>query len=275
VPLTRRGITLAELLAALTLTGWLGTLTTRLLGAAAFQLRDRSERVSAEHNLRIAAGALRSALEPLGQDSLSGADLLTSSPPGFTARAVRAAGTLCAASPGALVVRAAPQWWSASRDPVAGRDSLLVGRLDVPGWRSFPLQTAPLSALCPDGSAAWNLSVTADSAALIGIGPGSPLRLFEGVEIRLYTSSPDQWTGLRLLATTQAIQPFAGPMQSSGLSLSYERRDGSPAGSPDEVAGVSFRLGMLTERAGGVGLIRGPVPRADSMSGFVVLQNHP
>jgi len=271
--LSRRGISLAELLAALTLTGWLGTLTARILNGAAFTLRDRSERIGSEQNLRLTTSAVSALLQPLGLDSLTGADLWSTGSSGFSARAVRGSGALCAAAPGALTARVDAGWWSGERDPVPGRDSLLVGRVDTAGWRALALLSAPQTALCPDGSGGWRFGVSADSALLAGIGTGSPVRVFEGVELRVYTSGSDQWTGLRLLATTQAIQPFAGPML--GLTFGYERRDGSAAATGAEVTGVSFRVSVLTERAGGVGVIRGPTPRPDSVGGFVALLNHP
>lgn len=273
--LNRRGLSLVELLTALTLTGWIGTLTAKILTGAAFVLRDRSERIGSEHGLRTTAALVRAALQPLGLDSLSGADLLNVASTGFSARTIRGSGTLCAAAPGALTARVQSEWWSAERDPVPGRDSLLVGRIDTAGWRALALLSPPQSALCPDGTGGMRLDVNADSAALTGVGPGSPVRVFEGVEVRLYASGPDLWTGLRLIATTQAIQPFAGPMTGAGLRLSYERRDGSPAGTGDEVTGIGFQVSALTERAGGLGVVRGPASRRDSVDGFVALLNHP
>ena len=273
--LNRRGLTLAELLTALTLTGWLGTLTAKLLTGAAFVLRDASERIGREQSIRLTAMAARAALQPLGQDTLVGADLLSAASTGFSARRVRGSGTLCDAAPGVLSARVESGWWSGERDPVPGRDSLLVARVDSAGWRVMALLSPPQTSLCPDGSKAWRLAVSADSAALVGIALGSPVRVFEAIEIRMYASGPDLWTGLRLMATTQAIQPFAGPMTGNGLSLTYEQRDGSPAAAGDEVTGVGFRIGVLTERAGGVGLIRGLAPRGDSLSGFIALLNHP
>ncbi len=275
MPVNRHGNSLAELLTALTLTGLLGTLTAKIVNGAAFVLRERSERIGGEHNLRLTANAVITLLEPLGLDSLTGADLLSSAGSGFSVRAIRGSGTLCAAAPGAVTARVSAGWWSGERDPVPGRDSLLVARVDTAGWRALELLSPPQAALCPDGSAGWRFAVSADSAALAGIGMGSPVRAFEGVELRVYTSGSDQWTGVRLLATTQAIQPVAGPMQASGLALGYERRDGGLAAASAEVTGVSFRVRVLTERAGGLGVIRGPTPKPDSVSGFVALLNHP
>jgi type II secretory pathway pseudopilin PulG len=271
--LSRRGSSLFELLIALAVTGMLGTLAANILARAAFQLRDRSERMAAEHGLRVAASAVRSALESLGQDSMSGSDLLSNAAAGFSARATRAAGVACDVSPGRFLARAGSPWWNALRDPVAGRDSILAGALDSTGWRVFPLTAAPRPGVCPDGAAALELPTASDSASMASLGPGSPLRVVESVELRLYSSPPDQWLGMRLLATGQFIQPFAGPLTPTGFSLTYETRSGQAALLPADVASVSFRVEALTERAGGFGLIRGAAPRLDSVSGFVALVN--
>jgi hypothetical protein len=269
--LNQRGNSLVELLSAVALTGVLAALTAKLLATTALTLRERSERMAAEHGLRVASGAVRGVLESLGEDSASGSDLLSTEAAGFSARVTRAAGTVCGASPGLLVARASPPWWSAVRAPVSGRDSILAGELGAPLWRVYGLRDPPHAALCPDGAAAIALPIEGDSLALGGIGPGSPIRIFESVELKLYNSAPDQWLGVRLLATGQAIQPFAGPFAPLGFGLSYEARDGLPTTAPAQVASVGFRLTALTERAGGVGVSRGGAARRDSVVGFVVL----
>ena len=273
--LSRRGASLLELLVALTITALLAELTARSLAAATLQLRDRTERMAQEQSLRLASGAFRATLESLGHDSAAGADLLSQAVSAVSSRVARAAGVVCFAAPGLLVVRADTLFWRAVRDPVAGRDSVLAARADRPVWSRFTLQAAPGVTSCPDGSAAIRLPVLADSLALAGIVPGSPLLIFETVELRLYSAAPDLWLGQHLLATTQAIQPFAGPMSPAGLDLGYFRQDGSAAVGPAEVAGVQIRFVALTERAGGIGLSRGKAPRFDSLETFITLGNPP
>jgi len=271
--LSRRGVSLAELLLAVALCGALAGLTARILLSATLQLRDRSERMGSEHALRVAAAALRNALEASGQDSSTGVDLAATLPTGFSVRVIRAAGTVCAASPGLLVARDSGAWWSAVRDPVAGRDSVLVASQPDTGWRVLALRAQPAPLRCPDGGKGIGLPVQGDPVALASAAPGNPLRVVEQVEFRLYTAAPDAWLGMRLLASTQPIQPFAGPMLRNGLRLDYERGDGQPALLPSEIAAVRIRLGVLTERPGGVGLIRGAAARADSAAVYVALPN--
>ena len=271
--MNRRGAGLFELLVALTITALLATLTSGIVSTAVLRLRERSERLSGEYALRVGAETVRAALESLGTDSRGGADLSAVGASGFTARAPRASGVLCSASAGLLVARDGPGWWSAVRNPVEIRDSLLVGRLDEDSWQAFALEAPPRQAVCPDGSPGIGLPVSADSLTLTGLAAGSPLRIVEWVELRLYTSSPDEWLGMRLLSGAQPIQPFAGPMQSGGLTLRFADRLGIPTSVAADVAEVGVRLGSLTERAGGFGLVRGGSPRLDSVAVFVALPN--
>jgi len=273
VSLSRKGAGLLELVIALTLTGLLTALVWSILVASAFRLRDRSERMAGEHALRVLAGATRAALESLGRDSSGGTDLVSIGPRSLVSRALRAAGVLCAASPDQILVRQGAGWWSALRDPVPGRDSLLVAAIvGSPRWLALALQAPPRPAACPDGTAGLALPVTLDPTALDAIGPGSPMRVVEDVELRLYSSS-GQWLGLRAVATGEAIQPLAGPLATQGLEVIYLARWGAPTVDPAEVSAVVLRLDGLTERAGGLGLAHGVVVRPDSVTVFVAIEN--
>jgi len=276
VSLTRRGISIVELVVALVLTTLLAALCWSILAAGAFRLRDRSERMSLEHSLRVVSAAVRAALEPVGQDSSAGNDLVVALPDRFVTRTTRASGALCEATSTAFTARATPGWWSALRNPVPGRDSLLVERLSPPSsWEVIPLSGVPYPGACPDGSPGLVLPVIADSAALAGVGAGAPLRVFEEMELRLYASSGAMWVGLRSLATGEAIQPLAGPFATGGLQLQYRSLGGPPTADPAEVASVLLRVTGLTERAGGVGISRGPVARPDSAVMLVIRRNSP
>lgn len=271
--LSRKGTSLLELVIALTLTGLLAALVWSILSTSAFRLRDRSERMAGEHALRVLAGATRAALESLGRDSSGGADLVSIGPRSLVSRALRGAGVLCAAAPDQIVLRQGAGWWSALRDPVPGRDSLLVAAVTgSPRWLAVALRAPPRPAACPDGTGGLALPVALDPPALDAIGPGSPVRVVEDVELRLYRSS-GQWLGLRAVATGEAIQPLAGPLATQGLDLVYLSRWGSPTVVPAEVSAVILRLEGLTERAGGLGLAHGVVVRPDSVRLFVAIEN--
>lgn len=274
--MNRRGLSLLEVLIALTLTGWVAVLVGSILQTASFRLRDRSERMGMEHALRVAAVVTRSALEPLGRDSIAGPDLASIAPDGFIARAVRGSGVLCAVDAGALTVRGGAGWWSALRAPVAGRDSVMVGSVIGPArWVVADLAAAPSAGTCPDGTEALVLSAALPPAELAAVGIGSPLRVFEHMELRVYTSGGVGWLGQRSVSSGGSIQPLAGPFTGAALELSFLSLGGSGTSLPGAVASAEWRFRGMTERAGGIGVARMPRFQSDSGAGSVLLRNAP
>lgn len=273
--LTRRGFTLVELLVAAVVSGVLAVLTGGLVAASASRLRDQSERMALEQSLRVSLGAAAAILEPLGADSGAGPDLSQTAPGSFVARSSRATGVLCAAASNLLHVRAGAPWWRAVRNPVAGRDSLLIATLGgADRWIAAPLFGAPVPGTCPDGSAALLLPTAVSPAAAAQIGAGSPLRVFEPVELRIYASGGASWIGLRQLQTGEAIQPLAGPFAGAGLDLAYTDWSAQPA-SGSAVAQVTLVVRGLTSRDGGVGVAGPNAVHGDSAMLAVSLRGRP
>jgi prepilin-type N-terminal cleavage/methylation domain-containing protein len=273
--LTRRGFTLVELLVAAVISGVLAVLTGGLVAASGSRLRERSERMALEQSLRVSLGAAVAMLEPLGADSGAGPDLSQTAPGSFVVRASRASGVLCAAAANVLQVRAGASWWRAVRGLVAGRDSLLIATLGgADRWIAAPLLGTPASGACPDGSAAFVLATAVSPAVAAQIGTGSPLRVFEPVEYRIYSSAGASWIGLRQLQTGEAIQPLAGPFTGTGLSLSYTDWSDLPAAG-SAVAQVTLLIRGLTSRDGGVGIAGRSGSRADSAMLAVSLRGRP
>jgi hypothetical protein len=268
--LNRRGTSLLELIVALSLTVLLAALSWSLLATAAFRLRDRSERMALERALQVAAGAIRAALES------AGSDLLATAPDGFVVRRIRGAGVLCGISSSALAVSADTASWRAIRNPVGARDSLLIAALVGPArWISIPLIADARPGRCPDGTPALLLPAVLSAADSADVGPGSPLRVYEPVELRLYLSSGAAWVGARSLPSGEAIQPLAGPFQPFGLQLKFLMATGAPAPGSSVPVMVRVRLGGITERAGGVGIGRGLPSRLDSTEFVVTSRNLP
>jgi prepilin-type N-terminal cleavage/methylation domain-containing protein len=273
---SRRGFSLFEVMIALALTGIVGALSWSILQTASFRLRNRSERMGMEHALRVAAVATRGALESLGQDSTAGTDLASLAPDGFIARAVRGSGVLCAAGSSSLTLRAGPDWWHGLRAPVAGRDSLLVGTIAEPArWVAVALRNAPSSGTCPDGRPALVLGAALSPTDLAVIGPGSPLRVFEHMELRAYPSSGATWLGLRSVSSGGVIQPLAGPFAGAAMTLRYFSRTGADVMLPGAVSSAGWTISGITERMGGIGMARVPGLQSDSGGGSVQLRNTP
>lgn len=273
--LTRRGFTLVELLVAAVISGVLAVLTGGLVAASASRLRDRSERMALEQSLRVSLGAAAAMLEPLGADSGAGPDLSQTAPGSFIARSSRATGFLCAAGSDLLHVRAGAPWWRAVRTPVAGRDSLLIATLvGTERWIVAPILGPPAAGACPDGSAAFLLPTSVPPALAAQIGAGSPLRVFEPVELRIYASGGASWIGLRQMQTGEAIQPLAGPFAGAGLELAYTDWSAQTA-TGSAVAQVILVVRGLTSRDGGVGIAGPNAAHADSAMLAVSLRGRP
>lgn len=244
-----------ELLVATLLGAVLAMLVGKVLLTSAASLRDRTERMGLEHSLRVSVGAVRAMLEPIGIDSGSGADLSSGGPLSLVARVIRDQGVVCGAAEDRLMVRAGP-WWRALRAPVRLRDSLIVASVAGPEqWIVAPLLGNPSAGVCADGSPALVLPTELPPPSLAAVGTGSPLQVFEPVELRVYPSSTSSWVGLRLAATGETIQPLAGPF-SSGPGLTYRDRGGNVAAAGPDIVLVTLGLDGLTERAGGLGIGR-------------------
>lgn len=274
--LTRRGFVLIELLVATLITAAVAILVGRLLLDSAAVLRHRSERMGLEQAVRVSAAAARAMLEPLGIDPGSGADLIAAGPSGFVARSIRGSGVLCDVAFDRVLLRAGPLWWRGLRVPVKNRDSLIVASVaGTEQWAVVPLLGNPAAGICPDGSSAILLPTAVPLSSLPSLGPGSPLQVFEPVELRIYPSAGASWLGLRLAATGEAIQPLAGPFAPAGASLWYRDRQGGFAVIPSDVALVTVGLEGVTERAHGVGLARVGQASSDSVSIAVSLRGIP
>ena len=267
--MNRRGFTLVELLTAAVISGSLSVLVGGIVTHAFARLRDRSERTGMEQAIRASAGAVRALIEPLGRDSAAGSDVVSAAAGSVVVRAGRASGILCAVGSDHLVLRGGLLWWQASRAPVAGRDSLLVASGSGPDrWAAVALTGNATTAPCPDGSSGMRLPAVLPGHLAGSIGPGSPLRLFEPVEVRVYSSSGVDWIGVRLAATGESIQPLAGPLAGIASRLQY-------TGSGTAVVRVSLDLTAVTERAAGIGLARRSRNDPDSALVAIAIRGRP
>ena len=218
-----RGMTLPEVLVGLALFGLAGTAgTTMLLRAMRFLSVERS-RVALATTLDASLGFLRADLAELAPG-----DLISATPDAIVYRAVRLAGHACVVS--AHEVRVGQSRLRASRMPQAGRDSLLVlSQADSgPIWVASGL--VGVSASWCGAEPANRLS--GDSVVLAGVvsaaSGASPVKTFEVMEARFYTSGGQRWLGARSVSAGEAIQPLAGPFE-SGAGFQLHDSAGQPA----------------------------------------------
>jgi len=197
--LTRRGVTLLELLVVMTLLGLLGVMVSAVVVGASRVAARHLGALSLERTAQVAAVFLQHDLrDALWTDlSVATASVRLPRPVGD--------GVICQASGNSLWLRRDP--WSGDRAPEAGRDRLLLLTDGQATWRGSGLQ-AVVAALCPDGSAAWRLDLSAvtDSVQLA--------RVLEDVVLRRYAAGGSEWLGLAPADGSSPVQPFAGPLLS-------------------------------------------------------------
>ena len=251
IPSRPRGFTLVELMVSL------GMMS--IVAAAVYQLLMTTQRLSraqlqqADLQARLRAGVLVVDHELRG---LSPADLLVQGVGSLTYRAARGLGFLCQAAT-ATQLRLGRSEFSGFRDPQAGRDSLLLYLENHTGtplddaWLALPVAGVS-DAACP-GAGHPGLALTVPSTpALAGVAAGTPLRLFEIMELRLYRSEGSSWLGARSVTSGEAIQPVVGPLtEADGFQLDYLDGDNQPAGNADAVRSV--RVTLRTSGPGGSG----------------------
>jgi hypothetical protein len=238
VPLApRRGFSLPDLLIGLVLLGAVATLAVRSALVAGRVLRGTQGRAALESAFGTVANLLANDWRDLGRG-----DLLQSGRDSVRYRGFRSAGLACGVTATEVLVRS--DRFSRIRAPEAGRDSLLVL---VPGdsgavWLAGPV-TAVTQGQCA-GLSALDLHTALDASRLPsgGISPLTPVRTFEIMQARLYSSLGAWWLGVRSVSTGEAIQPVAGPFEPGRSGFRFLDSAGGETAVPDQARTIVLSL---------------------------------
>lgn len=283
--LTSRGVSLVELLVALTLSGLLAAAAAGVLGRTQSFYRAAVQQIDVSQSLRVAGAFLPAELREL--DAVDG-DVVAMTPTAVTIRAARQLAALCRTplpgdAPGSVSLTLRAPLLSELRDFNPATDSLWIFRDGDPlspeddDWIAAAITTlAPDS--CPDGGAGRR--VTAFSRLAAGqtmeegrIAAGTPVLGFETVTYRLYRSSTDRrwYVGME---TASDLQPVLGPVTDDGLAFTYLDSSGATALQPAQVSVIEFRVRARTVEP--IRTREGRLDRPlDSLAGVVFLRNNP
>jgi prepilin-type N-terminal cleavage/methylation domain-containing protein len=243
----RRGFTLVEVMLALAVT--------LIVTGAAFNLLLNTQRLTRAQSARVAlqssvrAGALivgneLSELSTSRSGSASQNDVLALGAHAVTYRAPRGIGFICQTA-GPTVLRLARSTFSGHREPQAGRDEALVF---VPGdsaagsedrWVAVKIVGVATTVACAGGSPGITLTLSGNPSPLL-LEEGTPVRLVEPMELRMYQSDGSWWLGARAVNTGEAIQPLAGPLAAGGFHLEYLDRLGAPTTDRTGIMSIRF-----------------------------------
>ncbi|MBA3443948.1 MAG: hypothetical protein H0T58_03715 [Gemmatimonadales bacterium] len=273
----RRGFTLAEIMLGLVVTLVVTGSIYNLLLATQRVTRAQAQRVMLQSSLR--AGSLIVLNELAELSTATGGtpdqnDVLTMGSSAITYRAMRGMGIICHL-PGATVIRLARSTFTGHRDPQAGRDRAFVF---VPGnaetadsWVPRDIVTVATAAPCPGGQGPGITLTLSSSPSLEALEVGTPVRITELMEFRLYRADGRSWLGARSVSAGELIQPLLGPLTDvSGFELEYLDATGSPTADRSDVKSIQVRLRGMVESAGD-----NAAPPEEELVTRVALRNSP
>ncbi len=271
--MTRRGVTVAELLVALVLFGALSLAAVAVMRRTLVWYRTSVQAMDRRQNLRVAAAFLPAELREL--DAADG-DLVSMLPTSITIRATRQFAVLCSDLPAgtggsagswSLVLSGALRYGLRNFDP--GDSIWILASGDGDRWVGGGV-AAVAAAPCADGRPGLRLGVTLPVTE--GFPVGTPVLGFETVTYRLYRSSEDaRWyIGQQ---TGASLQPLLGPVTPDGLALAYLDSTGTATTDPRRVRLIDVRVRAPTAEPvrDANGRLGRPV---DSLVALVALRNN-
>lgn len=245
----RRGFTLAEIVIAMTLMLIVSGAAFKLLVTTQRVSRSQTERAGLQSNVRMGSLVVLNDLRELNT-VVGGAadknDILTIAADDITYRAMRGIGFICQA-PTATQVRITRSGFSGYRDPQAGRDGLYVfidGDPDIETddtWLPVAIADVSTATACPGALGAGITLTTPNTAGLVGLSVGTPVHIYEVMELKLHQADGKSWLGARSISAGEAIQPVLGPLvDGNGFQLEY--LDAGGAATADRTAIKSIRI---------------------------------
>ena len=276
---TRSGFTLVELLVAIVILTVVAGATIGLLANTQRVTHTQAARASLQQSVRTSASLLPAELRELAASG-RGADLLVLASDSITYRAMRGLAVVCAVSPTELRVRAGPGWRFGYRQPAPGRDSLLLFVDHDPAaaaddrWLPLALSSVAPSRCGAEPALALRVALDTIAAPLAAIPVGAPVRLFEVMQLRLYSSAGSWWLGARSVSAGETLQPLLGPLLPGGFALTYLDSAGTRTTSADRVRSIELTVRGTSDSvrvAGGTGV----VALQDSLVTTIRLRNVP
>jgi prepilin-type N-terminal cleavage/methylation domain-containing protein len=256
-----RGFTLVEILISLVIMGLVTGSIYKLLTTTQRVSRQQSEKTELQSNIRAGAIIVPSELReinivPGGGDIQN--DLRVISATSMEYRAMRGLGFACQA-PTSTEIRLLRSTFSGYRDP-SSTDSAYVflegANPDAStddSWVQARISAVATGNVCPGGVAGITLTINPAVPALAGppaAGIRAPVRIWERMELKLYTSGGKSWLGARSVSAGEATQPVLGPLTDvDGFGLTYLDSTGVATLTLDKVRSIQVTLKGLTDQA--------------------------
>jgi prepilin-type N-terminal cleavage/methylation domain-containing protein len=279
---SRRGFTLIELMLSITIMLIVTGAIYRLIVSSQRITRSQAERVSLQSNVRIGSLAVLSDLRELNTvtgGSAAENDILAIAPNSITYRGMRGTGRICQA-PTATQVRISRSSFIGYRDPQSVRDSVYVfidGDPDTEvddAWLSMALTGVSAATPCP-GILGDGITLTVpNTAALVGLATGTPVRIFEVMELALHQQDGRSWLGARSVSADEPVRPVLGPLvDGNGFSLAYLNAAGAATTDRTAVKSIQVTLRGISEGAVNPGIEGIPTAVQEELISQITLRN--
>jgi prepilin-type N-terminal cleavage/methylation domain-containing protein len=278
----RRGFTLVEIMIAMTLMLIVSGAAFKLLVTTQRLSRSQAEQASLQSNVRMGSLVVLNDLRELNTVVAGTADkndILTIAASDITYRAMRGIGFICQA-PTATQIRITRSGFSGFRDPVAGgRDSVYVfidGDQDSEAddrWLPVAITGVATGTACPGALGDITLT-TPNTAGLVGIPVGTPIHIFEVMELKLHVADGKSWLGARSISAGEVIQPVLGPLvDGNGFQLEYLDAAGAITADKTAIKSIRITIRGISDGAVNPGVEGSPTYVQDSLVTQVALRN--
>jgi prepilin-type N-terminal cleavage/methylation domain-containing protein len=258
----RRGFTLAETMVTIVIMLVVAGAVYNLLFTTQRLTQAQARQVGLQSTLRSGSLIILNELRELSTLPGGGPaqnDVLRIAAASVTYRAMRGMGFICQA-PTATSIRLARSGFSGHRDPQAGRDTAYVfvgastGTDTGESWLPVAVTGVSTTGMCP-GALGSGISLAIPSTERVAsLEIGTPVRISELMELKLYQSEGKSWLGARSVSAGEAIQPVVGPLaDGDGLVLDYFDGSGTSTTDPTSVKSVKITLRGVAESVGKTG----------------------
>jgi prepilin-type N-terminal cleavage/methylation domain-containing protein len=277
----RRGFTLLEIIVS--------TAMMLIVSGAAYQLlittqrlaRGQTEQASLQSNVRSGSLVVINELRELSTVTGGGRDkndILSLASSDITYRAMRGIGFICQ-TPTATEIRIGRYGFSGYRDPQPVRDSAYVFLEGSPetevddSWLPVAITNVSSSGTC-SGSGGPGITLTVpNTTSLTDVAVGTPVRIYEVMELKLYRAEGKSWLGARSVSAGESIQPVVGPLtDDNGFRLEYLGNGGAPTSDLTAVKSIRVTIHGISDEALNAGGGQG-MPIEEEQTTQVTLRN--
>lgn len=233
---SRHGFSMIEMLVVIVVLGIIGGALTRSMLTMQRGTERQTQQADMQSDLRASAGLLPAELREVA----GGIDILAARPDSVAYRAMRNTAFVCGI-PAANILSVLDETMYGYRAIDQDRDFVFVYVEGDPSdmaddsWDAYDI-TGKAATTC-GGEAATLLTLGTNLAATPELG--APIRTFETMTLKLYTSDGRGWLGARSMSAGEPIQPVLGPLDvGTGLQLVYRDAAGTDLGAAPVLADI-------------------------------------